>query len=41
VKTDDSIVIEMSVRKKVYAENEDIDVHYTVRNKRRRKRFTS
>ena len=31
--TDDSIVIEMSVRKKVYAENEDIDVYYTVRNK--------
>ena len=34
--TADSIVFEMSVRKKIYAANEDIDVFYIVSNKSRK-----
>jgi hypothetical protein len=34
--TDDAIAFEISVRKHVYAENEDIDVHYLVRNNGRK-----
>ena len=34
--TSDSIFFEMSVRKKVYAANEDIDLYYVVRNKGKR-----
>src|SRR5262245_12262510 len=34
--TSDSIVFEISTRKKIYAANENIDVYYTVRNKSRK-----